>query len=221
VATRGKKVSVVLAELKDATLTLRVPSSEFDFESVKKSFGKSALAQVRDDGKGLRVILREDEVIDDLHAHVLVEPDDKSFVTFRYDLVRGAHGKESKKTPKSSDFLSVVIRALSKPHLPLRGLLSGNFSLSLEAWEPVIPLPIPSPAALQGIPGSPKITGVDLSFGPGAERSPIRAFVTTYPEVKEMIVRVLLRFEAPITPGLPLRLVEEVQSALPAFVKAL
>jgi len=219
--TKGKSSaqSVVMEELRDLSLTVRVDAKELDFEPLRMALSKKYQSQTREDGWGVRIIAREDEEVRPMHSHIALDrnEDTKAF-TLEYDVVRGDHPAIRKYTTATA-FTKALRTSLKNPERPRPGLLSANFALSSEKWEPTFPVPFPHPGAMTAIPGLPQVIGLDLAFSEQGPTQPlIRVFVTTYPELQQIIVRVLLRCETdlcgPIAPGL----IEAAQTTLPAFV---
>lgn len=91
----------------------------------------------------------------------------------------------------------------------------------MDEWEPTVPLPFAPPGTLDHIPGVPKISGLDFSFSsPGIDQPLIRAFVTTYEHLQQIVVRLLIARTVSIDPELPTVLLETADQYVPHFVKA-
>lgn len=227
IAKQRSSVPPVIPGLDEVGLTLRVPAAQFAFGAFRTAIRDRALTQVREDDSAVRGVLRGEDAISPFHAHFSVEllrKGGKSKRTsdvyvIRLDYAKGTHAEATSLLPVTK-FLSELRTFFTDPDAARSGLLSSNFTLSLKEYTPTIKLPFSVPGALDHVPGLPQISGLDFSFAGASPAQPlVRAFVTTYSLIDEMIIRLLVGFECRVGPELATAMLVAAASHLPIFAK--
>jgi hypothetical protein len=175
---------------------LSPPSPDFDavLPAIKRALGPSVAR--RKDGKGISVPCRLPAKFSSHHAHVTVELDDSPFATWEISVVSGPHhvaNATDASLPKFSTVIDAFRDALGLGDVISSAMLSVSFSRSLKEWRPTVPFPLGAPPVLSTAGGAPRVCGLDLEFTPTGEQPYVRAFVTTYSALEEVVARVMMR----------------------------
>lgn len=185
--------------LDEVTLTARFQSGKASIDALVAVLESKGGFSVRPDRRAVRGILRADEGTPAIHGHLEVrETRNKKHILLEYEIVTSALEHE-KAELSVSQWPSLVIPHIGLEGDLLTGLTSAVFTLQLDQWEPTVPLPFAASGILDALPGEPRISGLDFSFGtPVAGQSLRRAFVSTYDEVKQMVVKFMVVTKLPI-----------------------
>lgn len=182
--------------LEVASFTVKASPSQLDFEGLSGFLESFSSFQRRIDGQGLRGALLGGDYLKDGHAHFEVTRSSATDDwTIEYEIVRGSHSSPGQDLLPASSFLGTIAKFLPSSEGEARGLFSASFVLSMKEWEPTVTLPFVPPGMLDHMPGAPRIAGVDFAFGDaGAAHGLLRAFVTTYDVIDEMVIRILMGY---------------------------
>jgi hypothetical protein len=200
--------------LQEVTYDFRVPTTAVDdVPQLLKDVSTLEGGASRKDGA--RVVLDGGK---SHHAHFSIRVEEKS-VRFHLELIRD--GISSKRSPISALFPKV------SPHLEAKakssdtsGLVGATYELKLDDWAPTVDLPFSFPGGVAAIPGAPVMVGVDVEFQqPEAELPIRRGFVSTYPEAKMLVVRLLLVFSGAFEEPIVTHLLDEPHRFLPWFAR--
>lgn len=198
-----------------------MPQKDFDFAAALSAFESQPAFQLRPDKGGMRVVIRGGNTLRSGHAHLEINKAEKrDQTTIELELVSGTHGKLPREVFTLDRAISILGSLLKTPAKARVIVLSANFTFSLKEWEPTIPLPF-SPGAMVGeLPGVPQICGLDFAFTNQSESQLLhRAFVTTYDNTEQMVVRFFLGHAEVFDTSLPERVFELVTAHVPIFAR--
>ncbi len=199
-----------------AHFTMRAQA--IDTEALFAAVSGSKFAEFRKGNSGVRCVLRLEDFRDS-HAHFAAgRLSGTTDWTLDYEVVDGLHGEHGNADLDDETFLKRIDGLFRSSAADPVGLLSCHFSFSLKDWAPTVALPFKPAMPLPGTPGSPSIAGVDFVFPDEPGTALRRAFVTTYETTEQVIVRLLLTFEATFACGFTARLIDAAASSVTGFV---
>ena len=206
---RKKKGPISFPEgLQRASCTIRLKKSALDFARLRDEFLERKGFQARSDEKAVRGALRAGALFSDGHTHLEVTQE-KNGVEIEFEFVRQSHGGGLSGLGATSTSLRILAERVDLEKIVGPAFISAYYRLELDSWRSIVELPFITPGITEGVPGRPKIAGLDFSFpDTSAERPLSRAFVTTYESSKKMVIRLLLRSDVTIDNDLPRRVFE-------------
>jgi len=208
------------AGLTSLSATLRVSEDAVSFDALEKFVKGVDHFEARAAVRGVRGVLVGGRALPGGHAHVTIDyvKAEKRF-QIEVEVFNGPHGPRLKGM-SIADFFGGAGVWLRSGEKNTTTLLGANLALSLDDWSPVFDLPFTPAGITAQMPGLPKIAGVDFSFEQQTETQHLhRAFITTYDEIKRMVVRVLLTYDQPWDEGMLPASVTLVAAHLPILVK--
>jgi hypothetical protein len=205
--------------LRDLRLTWRVEPSEIKYSELFKLLSGQPGSEVHK-RYGVRGLAFSDSQYPRCHAHILVSP--PLGRSKRYWFYFDVYPTRAKSPKKGSITLSSAVRDLQPYLKPERGTLFGGlvgrFTLRAPKWEPTIPIPFTAPGVLEGVPGSPKIVGVDFEFGDRGQ-SLRRGFVSASEQSREIRVEFFVALAVPFDDNLVEAMIREASKDLPVFAR--
>jgi len=204
--------------LEASSFTCRLTPAEADFEAVFEAFKESPGFHTRSDNKAIRGVLKGSPSRH-WHAHFeMTHVSARRGSTLEFQTVRGPCGRQRPGTLTSSAFLrrlKALLPAIAGMAQP--GMLSARFELSMDRWKTTMPIPYAA-SGLADLPGEPEIAGLDFAFQDTPVRPGMRrAFITTYSELKQIVVRLLLAGPRIIDESLPRELLSAGTQHLSMF----
>ncbi len=205
--------------LRELVLSWRCGPSEVKYRELAKSLGGRPGFEISE-RHGIRGLIGSDSQYARYHAHVFVTPPPKKQERWRFELE--LYSSRAKVPDKKAITVSKIASTLA-PYLTLRdgtvrGMLVARFILRSSTWEPTVPVPFSAPSVVAGVPGVPKIVGVDFEFDDSGQ--PLRrAFVAAYDAVHELRVDFLVAFAAPLDDQLIEAMLREASKDLPLLAR--
>lgn len=205
--------------LQDVSFDVRLTSEQFDSKGLLGYLSSIPGFSIRPDKNAARGAVRAGDRWKGLHAHVeLARSRSMKEFTFQFEIVTVPHGRMSAGVPSIDELLSEMKLFFRNGDETYSGLVGAHFSLDLKKYHPTVPLPFTPPGKLDHVPGLPEISGLDFSFRERHRDQPlIRAFVTTYPSIHRMVIRLLMSHSSTIGDHLPLAMIDLAAVHLPIF----
>lgn len=206
--------------LREITATVRVPDSAFAFQEILQQLETKPSVTVRKDREGVRGAARGSPGWGSFHTHFVLEKRRSGEFDLELEVTGRQHGRFPKGSLSTTKLIRAFASALEDSSRTFPAIVGAHYILPLDRWAPTVQLPFAPPGTLDHIPGVPQISGLDFSFSaPGPEQPLLRAFISTYGQLNEMIVRILLATHIAFQPSMPLSLAELAGSYLPRFAK--
>lgn len=195
------------------SVELSFPDSKTLFGKLDSKFPKGKLTARRDDGTGARHFMPGTNALHQGHFHLTLELQKASGdVSLSLEVFPTTNHKEF---ARGSWTLADSIKALGAV-LPKECpcIVSATYTKRLSEWRPTFRLPM-NTDELDGMPGRPEVTGVDLVYRDSKSSDSLhRAFVTTYDTLDQVVVRLLFFDSLPWDNGLVRNAVRRVEGHL-------
>ncbi len=203
-------------ELDSAAVTIRISMPEASSRALFKKLGGFKASESRPDNNAVRGVVASGGLLKNGHAHfeVVRLPKGKE-ITLEIGLFQGSSSSDLD-LAKLISLLAEEIRITPTD----RAIVAGNFTFDLRKWDLTFTLPISPPATVEGMPGGPRICGLDFAFSKTDDVQPLhRAFVTTYDAVSLAVIRLLMIAPVVFGADLPASLLNLVSAQIPVFVR--
>jgi hypothetical protein len=189
---RRSSLGPAAAFLDEATWDTRLAATAFNLKRAVQDLSRFTRASVRTGKTGVRGTFVTAGLAS-FHGHYTILKRDRDEVYLQLQIARGALTK-AEGLPTVADFVGVIRNCMTTPPAEVGALVGGTFLFPLKSWQPTLTLPFEAGTALDGLPGKPRISGVDFAFAETSDDQPLlRAFITTYDTLGEFSVRILVR----------------------------